>query len=193
LPYKTPALRRANYLANKEKQLEQGKLWKKRNRKKARASYIRWAKKYPEKVKARRKAHYEANREAALAYSAKFRAEHPELVKENLAKWKRENPEKVSALLQKRRTAKTSAGGAYTSTQWIALCDKYGNKCLRCKICRKLTADHVVPVSKGGSSDISNIQPLCGPCNSSKGAKTVDYRREINNAGHSSRTDRSRC
>lgn len=36
--------------------------------------------------------------------------------------------------------------------------------------------DHVVPVLFGGSNDISNIQPLCRSCNSSKGASTVDYR-----------------
>jgi 5-methylcytosine-specific restriction endonuclease McrA len=176
MPYRTPELRRANYLANKEKQLAQTAEWSKRNRKKARASYTRWATKYPEKVKTRRRAHYEANKEEAKAYSAKFRKDNPELVKESLAKWKRDNPDKVSALLQKRRAAKTKAGGAYTSAQWIALCDKFGNVCLQCKKSRRLTPDHVLPISKGGTSNIENIQPLCGPCNSSKGTKCTDYR-----------------
>lgn len=192
MSYKTPELRRANYLANKEKQLAQGKTWAKENRKSRRAQYTAWAKKYPEKVKERRKTYYEDNREESLEYSAKYRKEHPELVKKNLAEWKKKNPDKVSAIQQKRRTAKTKAGGAYTSAQWVALCNKYGNKCLCCSKKRKLTPDHVVPVSKGGSSNISNIQPLCGPCNSSKGTKTVDYRREINNAGYSFRSNRSR-
>ena len=49
-------------------------------------------------------------------------------------------------------------------------------ECLCCNRRRKLTADHVIPVSKGGTSYISNIQPLCQPCNSSKGTKTTDFR-----------------
>jgi len=39
-------------------------------------------------------------------------------------------------------------------------------------------ADHVLPVSKGGTSYISNIQPLCQPCNSGKKDKHIDYRPE---------------
>jgi 5-methylcytosine-specific restriction endonuclease McrA len=39
-----------------------------------------------------------------------------------------------------------------------------------------LTADHIVPVELGGSSYISNIQPLCQTCNSSKGIRIIDYR-----------------
>ena len=39
-----------------------------------------------------------------------------------------------------------------------------------------LEADHVVPLTRGGSDDISNSQPLCGSCNRRKFVDTVDYR-----------------
>jgi 5-methylcytosine-specific restriction endonuclease McrA len=51
--------------------------------------------------------------------------------------------------------------------------------CLCCKQKEpdiKLTEDHVVPLSYGGTDFVENIQPLCGSCNSKKHVKTVDYR-----------------
>lgn len=49
-------------------------------------------------------------------------------------------------------------------------------KCLKCESELNLCIDHVMPISKGGSSAITNYQPLCKSCNSSKHAKFVDYR-----------------
>ena len=74
---------------------------------------------------------------------------------------------------------KRSNVGFHTWEQWQDLKAKYGYMCLCCKKVEPevyLCVDHVVPVSKGGSNDISNIQPLCRSCNSRKHAKDYDFR-----------------
>lgn len=70
-------------------------------------------------------------------------------------------------------------GQRFTQEQWNNLIAFYSpnNECLCCGVMdRRLGADHVVPLSKGGSGRIFNIQPMCFPCNARKNAKTVDYR-----------------
>jgi len=42
--------------------------------------------------------------------------------------------------------------------------------CVECGAESDLTTDHIVPRSKGGTNDPSNLRVLCRPCNSSKGA-----------------------
>lgn len=80
------------------------------------------------------------------------------------------------------RTRKTQAGGSYSPSQWHELCKFYDFRCLKCNKklpFEKLTLDHVKPVSKGGSSDIWNTQPLCKSCNSKKKDKEIDYRKTL--------------
>ncbi|MCA1840201.1 MAG: HNH endonuclease [Actinobacteria bacterium] len=68
-------------------------------------------------------------------------------------------------------------GGSHTPDEWSALCKEFGNQCLKCERDDvRLTKDHVIPVSKGGTNDIGNIQPLCQSCNASKKDKHIDYR-----------------
>ena len=69
--------------------------------------------------------------------------------------------------------------GAHTAQEWEALKAKYNNTCLCCGKVEPeiaLTRDHVLPITKGGTDNIDNIQPLCWSCNSSKNDKHVDYR-----------------
>ena len=37
------------------------------------------------------------------------------------------------------------------------------------------SVDHVIPKSRGGTNDLSNLQPLCTPHNSAKGDREVRY------------------
>ena len=51
-----------------------------------------------------------------------------------------------------------------------------GNKCLKCGKTEKLQIDHIESISLGGQNKISNLQTLCGSCNSKKRETFKDYR-----------------
>jgi len=49
--------------------------------------------------------------------------------------------------------------------------DRDGGCCQECGDEENLAVDHIMPISKGGSDCMDNLQILCRACNSSKGAK----------------------
>lgn len=48
---------------------------------------------------------------------------------------------------------------------------RLGPCCWVCLSTENLTVDHIIPVSRGGTNDISNLTTLCGSCNSRKNNK----------------------
>ena len=78
----------------------------------------------------------------------------------------------------RRRVRKNNAEGSHTIGEWELLKKQYGFKCPSCgkkELDIKLTQDHIIPLFKGGSDYIENIQPLCRSCNSKKFLQIKKY------------------
>lgn len=45
------------------------------------------------------------------------------------------------------------------------------HKCRYCGSTKNLEVDHIIPLARGGTSDMSNLQTLCADCNRRKWAK----------------------
>lgn len=153
-----------------------------------------WRANHKERVSELNREFYEAHREERKAYHRQyrvghksyfdekikeFRSDNPDYHRSYMRRWIRKNPEKQTERDNRRRIFKMGKPTSFTAAEWATLKQRYNYTCLRCGKCEpeiKLTADHIVPISKGGVGMIDNIQPLCKPCNTAKHDRTIDYR-----------------
>lgn len=175
-------VRRRTYVKNQEKILERKRRYDNENRQlliqKSRVHY--WSD--PEKMRRKASEWAKQNREKVRVYARHYRDENRETVRARHRRFYANNPDKGHEYRNRRRAAKKGNGGSYTTQEWETLCEFYGNVCLCCGVHAKdtpegkLSPDHVIPLSKGGGNDISNIQPLCYKCNLQKYTATTDHR-----------------
>lgn len=88
--------------------------------------------------------------------------------------YKKNHKDQVANHKRLRRARKYDAGGSHTGYEWETLKAQYNwtcRMCLKTEPDIKLTEDHIIAISKGGSDNIENIQPLCRSCNAKKGTK----------------------
>lgn len=137
----------------------------------------------PDKRAASRRRYQASHREMRAAKAVEFIKNNTDVVRARDRSrraekriWEREfyakNPEKraVRNAIYHHRTR--SAKGECSAAQLRGRFSMFGNKCAYCGGLAE-AADHVIPVSRGGTNWPSNFRPACTTCNSSKGSRLL--------------------
>ncbi|MGW1730106.1 HNH endonuclease [Streptomyces sp. NPDC001999] len=111
---------------------------------------------------------YQANLEYNREYAREYRQANPDYSRE----WAQANPDKRRANSQRRRARKAAATvEEFSPADLLAYWDSIGAYgCVACGGAYE-HADHIMPLALGGEHSMANLLPLCGICNTAKGAK----------------------
>lgn len=141
------------------------------NRPRIRGYENAWKAANPEKNKQKKQRNYQRNRDAKIARHRAWRAANHDAAKASSKAWKQLHPAEHNVHKRNYRARRRGNGGAHTVDQILDLLEKQRNRCAACRknIKSSYHADHIVPLARGGSNDIGNIQLLCVACNLSKG------------------------
>ena len=146
---------------------------------------VRWGKNNQERIKGyKRKQNAKAITKVA---KAKWRASNRDRENQRARERRKANPEKASALARSHYHNRKARGAGqqhrHTFKQILALKQSQGGACANqaCNVDLSLGyhVDHIMPVSKGGINDISNVQLLCPRCNLKKSNKSPQEWAEI--------------
>lgn len=179
---------RRRYAENKDRIIAQQRAYQAANPDVVKRAQATYRKRHSDKLAQKRTARYEsdkareraahkawreANKEERALYMRRWREEKRDHRKMYDEAYRRAHPDERAETQNRRRARQIGNGGSHTRAEWHALKEAYANACGYCHAARvRLTKDHDVPLSRGGTDDIRNIVPACLPCNRRKHAKT---------------------
>lgn len=170
--------RKEYYAKNRTKNLAYSKAYQLAHPEKSRKRALRYKKAHPEKVRAMEVRYRKLHGDKVRAASLSWRNRNLEKARANEKRWRLAHPEYSVAKSFKRcalkRTSKINLAAINEFIRSIktkprAIC-YYCEKNIPTKGCH---FDHIVPLSKGGPHEISNICVSCASCNHSKHNKSI--------------------
>jgi 5-methylcytosine-specific restriction endonuclease McrA len=126
--------------------------------------------------KARDARYYAAHRDKIKAKVTTWQTDNPNRAAQNHARYRANNPDKIRVRWVAQRAVRKGARGTHTAEEIAAMFVAQNGCCAACRadIDGGYEQDHVMPLARGGTNDIGNIQLLCRPCNRKKHAKHPD-------------------
>lgn len=111
------------------------------------------------------------NKEKHNLYVRKYYWKNPSKALERVKTYNKKFPESKRNRQSRRRARKNS-------NRLFVILPKdlnriYSSPCFICGSTEKITADHIIPIARGGVHSIGNLQPLCASCNSKKGKRLM--------------------
>jgi hypothetical protein len=127
-----------------------------------------------------------ACKQCLLSVSKLYRTKNAEKIHAKVRQWHKENPEAVKRIKRNwnyrnkdsvrqnvlRRRALLKANGVFEVRKKF-LRRLYDSSCVVCNSIVDIQADHIVPLSRGGTHSEGNLQPLCQKCNYTKHHRTM--------------------
>lgn len=161
--------------AHREEFAAKHKAWLAEHKEQVRASDIAYRAAHADELREKQR-EYNAS-EAGKARAARYASKHIQERRE-LARAYRQTPKGVIVhrVTERKRRQEKRAGGTLDNAAFYAKC---ADLQWHCQICGKeltienVTIDHIVPISKGGTNAIENLQPLCMRCNNIKSDKPM--------------------
>ncbi len=163
------------------KRQEYTRIWSKNHPEKHCEYTLKWQRENPEKCRTRNKRSYLRHREDVLKKQAIYYLKNKEKLQERNKAWKNRNPENVKIWSIRRRGLLRGLGRltlATLSKVKTGNIRQYG--ALTCIYCNApldsmhYSLDHLVPISRGGTNDYTNLGISCLGCNCKKHTKTYD-------------------
>lgn len=150
---------RKYYAKNKEKESKRVREWQEKNRDRYNQTVKRWAAKHKKE-----KSHYDTH----------YYQKNKERIIKRINAYQESNPvdPKRQAENSQRRRARVRNNGVYKISNKF-LQKIYSSPCAGCGTLKDISADHIIPIARGGRHSEGNLQSLCRSCNSSKGSKTM--------------------
>jgi 5-methylcytosine-specific restriction endonuclease McrA len=119
------------------------------------------------------KRHYAKNSEKIKQHGREYSHTHRKELTTHSREYRHQHPEINNAIKHRRRARELNCEGSYTAQEFIEKCKAFNQRCAYCGATKRLTPDHIIPLSRGGTNNIDNILPVCKKCNITKNAKTL--------------------